>query len=67
MPPTTPARFRPVADVALVTGRPHRTIRTWARDGRIPSLRHRGRLLVDLVAAARLSEEAGRRTRKAAA
>lgn len=61
--PPIPARFRPVPDVALVTGRPHRTIRTWARQGRIPSLKHAGRLLVDLPAAAQLSEQAGRRHR----
>jgi len=56
-------RFRPVADVAFVTNRPHRTIRTWARTGRVPSVRRRGQVLVDLVAAARLSEQAGRRGR----
>jgi len=61
--PPIPARFRPVADAALVTGRPHRTIRTWAARGRIASMKHRGRLFVDLVAAARLSEQAGRRGR----
>ena len=61
MPPLT--RLRPVAETALVTGRPHRTIRTWARLGRIPSKHDGERLLVDLVAAAALSERAGRRHR----
>lgn len=64
--PPIPPRFRPVADVVLVTGRPHRTIRTWAAAGRIASLKHRGRLLVDLPAAAKLSKQAGRRNRRAA-
>jgi hypothetical protein len=58
-----PARFRPVADVALVTGRPKRTIRTWAANERVPSIKHRGQVLVDLVAAAALSEQTGRRNR----
>jgi hypothetical protein len=61
--PTKPsARFRPVADAALVTGRPHRTIRTWAARNQIDSMTYRGRLLVDLVAAARLSDQAERRS-----
>ena len=65
MPPTTTTtnRYRTVADVALVTGRPHRTIRTWARTGQIPAVKHGDRLLVDLVAAARLSATASRRNR----
>lgn len=63
MPSTIPARFRPVADVAYVTGRPHRTIRTWAAQGRIPKTYDGDRLLVDLVAAHELSEQAGRRNR----
>lgn len=62
---TIPGRFRPVPDVAYATGRPHRTIRTWAAGDRIATMRHprTGALLVDLVAAARLSEQAGRRRR----
>ncbi|MGI5418670.1 hypothetical protein [Actinomadura luteofluorescens] len=61
-----PARFRPVPDVAYATGRPHRTIRTWAAGDRIETMRHpkTGALLVDLVAAAKLSDQAGRRRRK---
>jgi hypothetical protein len=55
--------MRPVADVALATGRPHRTIRTWARNGRIPHRRDGDRLLVDLVEAAKLSEQTPRRNR----
>jgi hypothetical protein len=67
-PATIPARYRPIPDVALVTNRPHRTIRTWAARGRIAKTYDgRGRLLVDLVAAARLSEQAGRRNRARAA
>jgi hypothetical protein len=61
-----PARFRPVADVAFVTGRPHRTIRTWVARGDVASMKHRGTLLVDLVAADELSKQAGRRNRAAA-
>lgn len=61
-----PARLRTVTEAAYVTGRPHRTIRTWARNGRITSTHdRRGRLLVDLVEAAALSEQAGRRNRAA--
>lgn len=60
------SRMRPVADVALVTNRPCRTIRNWAQDGLIPSERRDGRLLVDLVAAAHRSEQAGRRQRRKA-
>jgi len=61
------SRYRPAADVADVIGRPYRTIQTWAREQRIPSTRDRnGRLLVDLVAAARLSATAGRRRRRPA-
>lgn len=68
MHPHIPARMRPVADVVTVTQRPHRTIRTWAATNRIDSMHHprTGALLVDLVAAARLSEQAGRRNRAAA-
>ncbi len=57
-------RMRPIADVAIATGRPHRTIRTWARTGRITTQRHGDRLLVDIIQAAALSEQAGRRTRR---
>lgn len=64
--PAPLTRYRTVKTVALVTGRPHRTIRTWAREGRIPSVKRDGALLVDLVAAAHLSEQAGRRNRQAA-
>lgn len=58
--------YRTVADVALVTGRPHRTIRTWARTGQIPAVKHGDRLLVDLVAAKRLSDATPRRRRRRA-
>lgn len=61
MPAPVPARFRPVPDAALVTGRSHRTIRTWAARGRIPSLKVGDRMLVDLVAAVDLSKQASRR------
>lgn len=66
MPPAQiPLRFRPIADAALVTGRPARTIRNWARDGRIDRMLHprTGAVLVDLVAAEELSRQAGRRNR----
>ncbi|HEY9408887.1 MAG TPA: hypothetical protein VIP77_04840 [Jiangellaceae bacterium] len=66
MRPKPPARFRPVADVALVTKRPERTIRNWARDGRIDRMTYRGTVLVDLVAADALSKQAGRRNRQPA-
>lgn len=55
--------MRPVADVALATERPHRTIRTWARTGRIPAEHDGNRLLVDIVEAAKLSEQTARRNR----
>lgn len=62
--PRPPSRFRPVDEVALVTNRPPRTIRTWARLERITTHRDAaGRLLVDLVEAAQLSALAGRRAR----
>lgn len=60
-------RMRPVAEVALVTNRPRRTIRNWAQDRLIPSVHRNGRLLVDLVAAAERSEQTGRRNRARAA
>ena len=60
-------RMRPVADVALVVDRPHWTIRTWARRGRVPHERRNGALFVDLVAAAHLSEQTPRRNRAQAA
>lgn len=70
MPPTTqiPARFRPLADIAFVTGRPYRTIQTWVRRERIESMKHprTGLLLADLVAADQLSKATGRRTHRAA-
>lgn len=62
----TLTRMRPVADVVLITDRPHRTIRTWARLGRVPSEHRNGHLYVDLVAAAALSEQTGRRSRAVA-
>lgn len=67
MRPTALTRYRTVKATALVTGRPHRTIRTWAATGRIPSIKQGDRLLVDLVAAAKMSAQAGRRNRQAAA
>jgi hypothetical protein len=60
-----PARFRPIADVAYALDRPERTIRNWARDGLIPRREYRGTVLVDLVAAHKRSEQAGRRNRQA--
>lgn len=65
MPQNIPARFRPIADAALAAGRPKRTIRNWAADGRIDKMRHprTGAVLVDLVAAVKLSNQAGRRNR----
>lgn len=60
-------RMRPVADVALATSRPRRTIRNWAQDGHIPSEHRNGRLYVDIVAAANRSEQTGRRNRSQAA
>ena len=64
-----PARFRPIADAALVTQRPERTIRNWALDGRIDRMNHprTGAVLVDLVAAKRLSDATPRRNRQRAA
>lgn len=59
-------RMRPAPLVALVTERPYRTIQTWARQDRVPSERRDGHLYVDLVAAAELSEQTGRRNRTAA-
>jgi hypothetical protein len=60
-------RMRPVTDVALAIDRPHWTIRTWARRGRVPSEHRNGHLLVDIVAAFELSEQTGRRNRTRAA
>ena len=64
-----PARFRPMKDAALVTGRPFRTIQTWAREGRIDRITHprTGAVLVDLVAAKKLSDATPRRNRAKAA
>lgn len=64
-----PRRFRPVADVAYVTGRSHRTIRNWAAHGQIARMKHprTGVVLVDLVAADELSRQASRRNRAGAA
>jgi hypothetical protein len=55
--------MRPIADVALATERPYRTIQTWARQQRIPVQRDGDRVLVDIVQAAKLSEQTGRRNR----
>ncbi|WP_242892471.1 hypothetical protein [Actinomadura litoris] len=70
MPPKTPvpARFRPINDVSLVTGRSYRTIQTWARRNKIDTMRHprTGTVLVDLVAADRLSQQADRRDHQTA-
>lgn len=60
-------RMRPAALVALVTERPYRTIQTWARQDRVPYEHRNGHLYVDLVEAARLSEQTPRRNRTAAA
>ena len=60
-------RMRPVTDVALVIDRPHWTIRTWVRRGRVPHEHRDGHLFVDLVAAAHLSEQTPRRNRSQAA
>jgi hypothetical protein len=62
----TLTRWRSVAETALATERPRRTIRNWAQDGHIPSKRQNGRLLVDIVAAAHRSEQTARRNRAAA-
>jgi len=67
MPPTkVPHRFRPLSDIALVTGRPYRTIQTWVRRERIESMKHprTGLLLADMVAADELSKATERRTRQ---
>lgn len=57
-------RMRTITDTALATGRPYRTIQTWARSGRITTTRsHGGQLLVDVVEAGHLSQQAGRRCR----
>ena len=60
-------RMRPASLVALVTERPYRTIQTWARQDRVPHEHRDGHLFVDLVAAAALSEQTGRRNRARAA
>lgn len=60
-------RMRPIPEAALVTGRSYRTIQAWARQDRIPHEHRNGRVLVDLVAAAALSEQTGRRNRTRAA
>ncbi|GAA4626657.1 hypothetical protein GCM10023196_035770 [Actinoallomurus vinaceus] len=56
-------RMRTINDAALVTGRSYRTIQTWARTGRLTTAKDGDRLLVDIVQAAKLSEQAGRRNR----
>lgn len=60
-------RMRPAKIVALVTERPYRTIQTWARQERVPSEHRAGHLYVDLVEAAKLSEQTPRRNRANAA
>jgi hypothetical protein len=60
-------RMRPATLVAEVTERPYRTIQTWARQDRVPHEHRNGNLYVDLVAAAELSEQTGRRNRTRAA
>lgn len=68
MPSTKPApRFRPVADVALVTGRTISTIHNWVAAGHIDRCDYRGRVWVDLVAAQHRSEATPRRRRAHAA
>ena len=59
-------RMRSIADTALVTGRSYRTIQTWVRQQRITSTHDGDRVLVDIVQAAKLSEQAGRRRRQPA-
>lgn len=57
--------MRSIADTALATGRPYRTVQTWARAGRITTTRDdHGRLLVDVVEADHLSQQTGRRRRR---
>lgn len=56
-------RMRTIADTALAINRPYRTVQTWARTGRIPVRRDGDHVLVDLVAAAALSEQTPRRNR----
>lgn len=60
-------RMHPVSVVALAVDRPHRTIRTWVRADRVPYEHRDGHLYVDVVEAARLSEQTGRRNRVTAA
>lgn len=63
--PPIPRRFRPISDAAFATGRSYRTIQTWARQGRIASMKHprTGAVLVDIIQADELSQQAGRRNR----
>lgn len=63
-----PDLFRPVWVAAAYTGRPERTIRTWARDLKVTALCHAPtrELLVDLGETVTVSNTAGRRNRAAA-
>ena len=64
----TPANLRTIKEVALATGRPERTIRTWAFRQQIRSasnLRTR-KLLVDIVDAHKLAQAAENRAHRAA-
>lgn len=60
-----PPRFIPVWAVAAILKRPHRTIRNWAADGRIPSTKDpkTGALLVDGAAATLLHDQSQTRRR----
>lgn len=60
-------RMRPATLVADVTERPYRTIQTWARQHRISHEHRDGNLFVDLVEAAKLSEQTPRRNRSTTA
>ncbi|WP_327047275.1 hypothetical protein OG320_05120 [Microbispora sp. NBC_01189] len=63
-----PGLLRPIWVAAAYTGRPERTIRTWARDLRVTSAWHlpTAELLVDLGDVVALNGTAQRRTRTAA-
>lgn len=63
-----PGLLRPVWAVAAYTGRPERTIRTWARELRVTSVWHlpTSQLLVDLAEVVALSDATQRRNRRAA-
>lgn len=63
---TISPRYRPIAEIVVVTGRPKQTIYTWVREERVPHIKHRGIVYVDLPAAYDLSQHTGRRNRAAA-